>query len=95
MATTKKPVAAEPRSKKTAKLSYNQQRLLEILPQKVEELEQKIALTEQKLGDADLYNSNRAEFEKLSADLIRLKDEMEKAENEWLEIQALKEELEA
>lgn len=90
-----KPVAAEPRPKKTAKLSYNQQRLLEILPQKVEELEQKIALTEQKLGDADLYNSNRAEFEKLSADLIRLKDEMEKAENEWLEIQALKEELEA
>ncbi len=90
-----KSVAAEPRSKKTAKLSYNQQRLLEILPQKVEELEQKIALTEQKLGNADLYNSNRAEFEKLSADLIWLKDEMEKAENEWLEIQALKEELEA
>ena len=90
-----KPVAAEPRPKKTAKLSYNQQRLLEILPQKVEDLEQKIALTEQKLGDADLYNSNRAEFEKLSADLLKLKDEMEKAENEWLEIQALKDELEA
>ena len=58
-------------------------------------MEQKIALTEQKLGDADLYNSNRAEFEKLSADLLKLKDEMEKAENEWLEIQVLKDELEA
>ena len=90
-----KPASAENRTKKTAKLSYNQQRLLEVLPQKVEDLEQKIALTEQQLGNPDLYNSNRAEFEKLSADLLALKAEAEKAENEWLEIQALKEELEA
>ena len=61
----------------------------------IEDLEQKIALTEQQLGNPDLYNSNRAEFEKLSADLLALKAEAEKAENEWLEIQALKEELEA
>ncbi len=82
------------RPKKQAKLSYNQQRLLEILPQKVEDLEQKISSIEQKLGDANLYTNNRGEFENLSKELASLKIEVEKAENQWLELQELKENLE-
>lgn len=90
-----KTISAETRNKKTVKLSYNQQRLLEVLPKQVEEMEKQIADIEQKLSNADLYTSNRAEFEKLSADLLKLKTDIENAENQWLEIQALKEELEA
>ncbi len=82
------------RPKKQAKLSYNQQRLLEILPQKVEDLEQKISLIEQKLSDTELYTSNRGEFEKLSQELASLRVEVEKAENQWLELQELKDSLE-
>lgn len=90
-----KITSSETRNKKTTKLSYNQQRLLEVLPKQVEEMEKQIADIEQKLSNADLYASNRAEFEKLSADLLKLKGDIENAENQWLEIQALKEELEA
>ena len=85
----------ENRSKKSAKLSYNQQRLLEILPQQIQNMEMKIAEIEQQLGNADLYITNRGEFERLSSELISLKADIEKSENQWLELQLLKEELEA
>ena len=89
------PTPLKDTRKKTAKLSYNQQRLLEILPQKVENLEKDIALTEQKLSDGDLYSTNRTEFEKLTTLLMQLKKERDDAENQWLEIQEIKESLEA
>lgn len=82
-------------TKKLIKLSYNQQRLLEVLPQKTKQLEKEIILIEQKLGDGNLYTSNRKEFDRLSSDLIQKKNELEVSENQWLEIQMLKEELEA
>lgn len=89
------PTPAKDFRKKTAKLSYNQQRLLDILPQKVENLEKDIALTEQKLSDGDLYSTNRTEFEKLTTLLMQLKKERDDAENQWLGIQEIKESLEA
>lgn len=86
--------APQPQSqKKTAKLSYNQQRLLEVLPQQVCDFEQKINEIEQQLCDGDLYNTNREKFEKLSSELVKLQKDCEAAENQWLEIQALKDEL--
>ena len=87
------PTPAKDFRKKTAKLSYNQQRLLDILPQKVENLEKDIALTEQKLSDGDLYSTNRTEFEKLTTLLMQLKKERDDAENQWLGIQEIKESL--
>ena len=89
------PTPLKDTRKKTAKLSYNQQRLLDILPQKVENLEKDIALTEQKLSDGDLYSTNRTEFEKLTTLLMQLKKERDDAENQWLEIQEIKESLKA
>ena len=89
------PTPAKDFRKKTAKLSYNQQRLLDILPQKVENLEKDIALTEQKLSDGDLYSTNRTKFEKLTTLLMQLKKERDDAENQWLEIQEIKESLES
>lgn len=89
------PTPLKDTRKKTAKLSYNQQRLLDILPQKVENLEKDIALTEQKLSDGDLYSTNRTEFEKLTTLLMQLKKDRDDAENQWLGIQEIKESLEA
>ncbi len=90
-----KPAPQPQTQKKASKLSYNQQRLLEVLPQQVSDYEQKIHETEQQLCDGDLYNTNREKFEKLSAKLVKLQKDCEAAENQWLEIQALKEELDA
>lgn len=81
--------------KKVLKLSYNQQRLLDILPQKAEQLEKEIAETEHKLGDGDLYSTNRKEFDLLSNELVKKKKELEDCENQWLEIQIIKEELDS
>ena len=80
--------------KKTTKLSYNQQRLLEVLPQKVSELEENIRQIEEKLGCGDLYNADREAFDRLTEELSTKKQELENAENQWLEIQMIKEELE-
>lgn len=88
---SKEKNALPPTPKKANKLSYNQQRLLEVLPQKIEELEQVIKNYEEKLGNPDLYNSDRQEFDRLSQDLIRLRQECEDAEMQWLEICELNE----
>ena len=95
---SKKPAAAKTVSvstapRKASKLSYNQQRLLEVLPQQVSDYEQKISAIENQLSDSDLYNLDREKFEKLSAELVKLQKDCEEAENQWLEIQCLKEEL--
>lgn len=80
---------------KTSKLSYKQQRLLEVLPGEVEALQKEITLIEQQLSDPDLYTSNPEKFDQLTARLTEAQLEKEDRENQWLEIQILKETLEA
>lgn len=79
------PIAAP----KSTKLSYNQQRLLEILPQKVADLEKEILDLEKSLSDSRLYTENPQEFDRLSARLNEAQDELEKAETQWLELSEL------
>lgn len=74
---------------KSSKLSYNQQRLLEILPQKVADLEKEILDLEKSLSDSSLYTENPQEFDRLSARLNEAQDELEKAETQWLELSEL------
>ena len=75
---------------KTQKLSYNDQRLYEVLPQEIEKLEQEITKTEQTLSDPDLYNKNPDEFYKLTEKLATLKQNKDEKETKWLEIDMLK-----
>lgn len=82
---------AEKRDKKTGRLSYNQQRLLEILPDKISELEKQIGDTEAALSDSSLYTENPEKFDALTKQLEELKAELEKSENQWLEIEMLRE----
>ena len=78
-------------TKKTGRLSYNQQRLLEILPDKISELEKQIGDTEAALSDSSLYTENPEKFDALTTQLEKLKAELEKSENQWLEIEMLRE----
>ncbi|MDD4556669.1 MAG: ABC-F family ATP-binding cassette domain-containing protein [Alphaproteobacteria bacterium] len=95
-----KPVAKEKKEiessqkNKTAKLSYHQKRLLEVLPDEIEALEKEIAFIEEKLSDSSLYLENLPEFEKLTASLTKKKEQKEEKENSWLEIQLLQDEFE-
>ncbi len=75
------------------KLSYNQQRLLDVLPQEIEQLERQIANLESALSDPNLYTDDPERFDRLSKELPEKQAEKETKENQWLELQLLKEEL--
>lgn len=94
-APAKKAPQAVPQAGKPAKLSYKQQRLLEVLPQQMENLEKEIAAIEEALSDANLYNANREEFDRLTAELEDKRAKLDEAENQWLEVELLQEELTA
>ena len=94
-APAKKAPQAAPQASKPAKLSYKQQRLLEVLPQQMENLEKEIAAIEEALSDANLYNANREEFDRLTAELEDKRAKLDEAENQWLEVELLQEELAA
>lgn len=87
----KKKETPKSETKKTGRLSYNQQRLLEILPGKISELEKQIGDTEATLSDSSLYTENPEKFDALTKQLEELKAELEKSENQWLEIEMLRE----
>lgn len=87
----KKEETPKSETKKTGRLSYNQQRLLEILPDKISELEKQIGDTEAALSNSSLYTENPEKFDALTKQLEELKAELEKSENQWLEIEMLRE----
>ena len=83
-----KPVAAPaPEAPKArTKLSYKDQRDYELLPKRIEEIDQTIARDEAALADPALYTKDPAKFAKLSEGIARLRDEKDAAELRWLEL---------
>lgn len=88
------PAAKAPQAKKQAKLSYKQQRALEVLPQEIEALEQQISAIEKELSDSSLYGKNPERFDELTQMLAQSQNLKANKENEWLEVELLKDELE-
>lgn len=90
-----KKVQSEPQKIKIpSKLSYKDNRLLEVLPQEIADLEDKISQIEQTLAtDVDLYTRNPKEFDELTAKLAEYKQSKDEKENLWLEIQLKADEL--
>jgi len=80
-----------PTTIRAPRLSYNQQRLLELLPQEIEKIEQDIIQIETTLSNPDLYAENPPEFARLSSLLINLQQQKDDKETLWLELQMLKE----
>jgi ATP-binding cassette subfamily F protein uup len=85
--------AAKP--KKTAKLSYKHQRALEELPKTMAGLEKDMAQLEVKMADATLFTRDPGQFQKLADQLDAKRQELAQAEEQWLEIEMLREELES
>ena len=85
----------EEKIKNINKLSYKDKRLLEVLPQEIEELEEKISRIENTLStDTELYVRDANRFDELTATLEELKILKEEKENLWLEIEIKAEEFE-
>lgn len=77
------------------KLSYNQQRLLTVLPQQIAQKEQEIENIKNDLNDPMLYQNDAERFFALTRRLEELERQKEADENQWLEISMLAEELAA
>ncbi|MBA1157710.1 ABC-F family ATP-binding cassette domain-containing protein [Microvirga mediterraneensis] len=88
-----KPAAqSAPASKR--KLGFNEQHDLKTLPKRMEELEAKIAKVQEILADPELYSRDPARFQKAMDALTQLQTELHAAEERWLELEMLREELE-
>ena len=79
--------------KKATKLSYKDQRELDLLPAEVETLSMQISELEAQLSDPDLYAKDPGAFSKISDDLSAKRDELDSKELRWLELEELKESL--
>ncbi|MCB2189920.1 MAG: ATP-binding cassette domain-containing protein [Deltaproteobacteria bacterium] len=71
------------------KLSYNQQRELAELPQKIESLEREQSELHQRVSDPELYAKGGKEAAAISTRLEELEREMEEAFSRWEELEAI------
>ncbi|MEL6089490.1 ABC-F family ATP-binding cassette domain-containing protein [Bartonella schoenbuchensis] len=96
-----KPVARD-RKKQTAssskitprRLSYKQVYALEHLPEHITLLQNEIRNLEKELSDPALYSCDQARFERLSAELEEKKNLCTQKEEEWLDLELLREAIE-
>jgi ATP-binding cassette subfamily F protein uup len=99
---TAKPAAVEAASnadmaqKQTKrKLSFNEKYALDNLPKKMVTLEAAIATLQAKLDDPGLFARNRKSFDETSAALAKAQADLSAAEEKWLALETLREEIES
>jgi ATP-binding cassette subfamily F protein uup len=83
--------AAKPAAPRRAGLTFTQAHRLEALPGEIERLGAEIARLEALLGDAELFGREPDKFAKASAALVARQAALHAAEEEWLELEALRE----
>ncbi|ACI98060.1 ABC-F family ATP-binding cassette domain-containing protein [Rhodospirillum centenum] len=86
------PAAAAPARAKT-KLSFKEARELDELPGRIDALTARIGTLEAKLADPAFYTKDAAGFARATEDLSTAQAELAAAEDRWLELESLKEEL--
>ena len=81
-------------SGQTQKLTFKQQHALETLPKEIERLQFEIERLNQALAKPDLYTNDLKKFAKYSNELAAREERLATAEEEWLELEMLREEVE-
>ena len=84
-----KPAASAKR-----RLSFHEKHALETLPAKMAKLQDTIAKLQARLEDPALFAKDRKTFDDVSHKLATAHDELAKAEETWLELEILREEIE-
>jgi ATP-binding cassette subfamily F protein uup len=88
-------VGAAARPRQQTKLSYKDQRDLDLLPTRIEQLDEEIARDEAALGDPDLYRRDPQRFAELTQAISDARSARHAAEERWLELAEKAERLEA
>lgn len=81
-------------AKGKGKLSYKQKFALENLPKEMAKAEAEIARREERMADPSLFSKDPTTFNRLAAEMEKFRDSLTKMEEEWLELEMLREELE-
>jgi ATP-binding cassette subfamily F protein uup len=82
-------------AKAKGKLSFKQKFALENLPKEMEKTQEEIAKREQRMADPQLFAKDQVTFNKLAQEMEKLREKLETMEEEWLELEMLREELES
>ncbi|MEP4434292.1 MAG: ABC transporter ATP-binding protein, partial [Hyphomicrobiales bacterium] len=85
-------LAAVPKNK--AKLSFNQQHALKTLPKDMEKLGTNISALEALMADPELFTMQPDKFAKAAKDLEEAQKSLAEKEEQWLELEMLREEIE-
>jgi ATP-binding cassette subfamily F protein uup len=90
----KEAKAATPSAAPKRRLSFNEKHALETLPKTMAKLQAEIARQQKLLDDPDLYAKDRKKFDAASAAMAKAQEELSAAEDRWLELEVLREEIE-
>ena len=86
--------AAPPAVAPRRRLSFNEKHALETLPKTIVKLQAEIAKQQKMLDDPDLYQRDRKAFDQASSAIATAQQELSAAEDRWLELEVLREEIE-
>jgi len=93
--TVREKAEAPPLPAARRRLSFNDKHALETLPARIAALEAATAKLTKTIADPNLYARDRAAFDKASAALGKAQAELAAAEDEWLRLEELREQVEA
>jgi ABC transport system ATP-binding/permease protein len=86
--------AAAPAPAPKRRLNFNEKHALETLPKTIAKLQDDIAKQQRLLDDPDLYQKDRKKFDEASKAIAKAQEELAAAEDRWLELEVLREEIE-
>jgi ATP-binding cassette subfamily F protein uup len=90
----KESKAASPSAAPKRRLNFNEKHALQTLPKTIAKLQADIANYQKILDDPDLYNNDRKKFDETSIAIAAAQQELTAAEDRWLELEMLREEIE-
>ena len=90
----KAPKVSAPPGTSKRRLSFNEKHALETLPKMIARLQAEIVKHQRWLDDPDLFQKDRKRFDQASEALAKAQRELQEAEDRWLELEVLREEIE-
>jgi ATP-binding cassette subfamily F protein uup len=86
--------SSEPATSPKRRLNFNEKHALETLPKAIAKLQAEIAKQQHRLDDPDLFHNDRKKFDQASDALTKAQRALQEAEDKWLELEVLREEIE-
>jgi ATP-binding cassette subfamily F protein uup len=86
--------ASAPSGAAKRRLNFKEKHALETLPKTIAKLQAEIAKQQRHLDDPSLFQKDRKKFDQASDALSKAQRELQEAEDKWLELEVLREEIE-